>query len=63
MKNLGDTVRINAKYSTYDRMVGVITEIIDQTKYNTVFPYTVRFEDGTPQREENYFSEEELSHD
>jgi hypothetical protein len=57
MKNLGDTVTINAKYSTYDRMVGVITEVIDQTKHNTVFPYTVRFEDG----EENYFSEEELA--
>ena len=56
MKTLGDTVTINAKYSTYDRMVGVITEVIDQTKHNTVFPYTVRFEDG----EENYFSEEEL---
>jgi hypothetical protein len=56
MKNLGDTVTINAKYSTYDRMVGVITEVVDQTKHCTVFPYTVQFEDG----EENYFSEEEL---
>ena len=60
MKTLGDSVTINAKYSTYDRMVGVITEVVDQTKHYTVFPYTVRFEDGTPQGEENYFSEEEL---
>ena len=57
MKILGDTVTINAKYSTYDRMVGVITEVIDQTKYSTVFPYTVQFEGG----EESYFSEEELA--
>jgi hypothetical protein len=56
MKTLGDSVTINAKYSTYDRMTGVITEVVDQTKHNTVFPYTVRFEDG----EENYFSGEEL---
>ena len=57
MKTLGDEVTINAKYSTYDRMVGVIIEVVDQTKHNTVFPYTVRFEGG----EENYFSEEELA--
>ena len=56
IKTLGDTVTIHAKYSTYDRLTGVITEVVDQTKHNTVFPYTVRFECG----EENYFSEEEL---
>lgn len=56
MKTMGDSVTINAKYSTYDRMTGIITEIIDQTKESTVFPYTVQFPDG----EENYFAEDEL---
>lgn len=50
MKNLGDTVTIHAKYSTYDRMVGVITEIVEDSHLK----YTVKFEDV----EENYFSEE-----
>lgn len=52
MKTIGDNVTINAKYSTYDRMVGVITEIVEDSHLK----YTVLFEDG----EENYFTEEEL---
>lgn len=52
MKNLGDTVTIHVQYSTYDRMVGVITEIVKDSRLK----YTVQFEDG----EENYFSEEEV---
>ena len=52
MKTIGDSVTINAKYSTYDRMVGVITEIVE----NTPLPFTVKLDNG----EEMYFSEEEL---
>lgn len=53
---VGDRVTINAQYSTYDRMKGIVTEVVDQTKEYTIFPYTVKFEDG----EENYFAEDEL---
>ena len=56
---IGTHVTINAKYSTFDRMTGVITEVIDQTKEYTVFPYTVKFEDG----EECYFAEDEILED
>lgn len=49
---IGDHVTINAKYSTYDRMIGVITEIVE----NTALPFTVQLDNG----EEMYFSEEEL---
>lgn len=51
MKTLGDTVTINAKYSTLDRTQGVITEIVEDSHLK----YTVQFEDN-----ECYFSEEEL---
>lgn len=53
---VGDPVTINAQYSTYDRMKGVITEIVDIIECPTVFPYTVLLDCG----EENYFSAEEL---
>lgn len=52
MKTIGDKVTINAKYSTFDRMAGIITEIVGDSHLK----YTVQFEDG----EENYFSEEEV---
>jgi len=52
MKTIGDKVTINAKYSTFDRMTGVITEIVEDSHLK----YTVQLEDG----EENYFSEEEV---
>lgn len=56
--NIGDSVTINAKYSTFDRMQGVITEIVE----GTALPFTVKFDsvnDADPV-EECYFSEEEL---
>lgn len=52
MKTIGDSVTINAKYSTYDRMVGVITEIVEDSHLK----YTVQFEDG----DECYFTEDEI---
>lgn len=52
MKDLGWTVTIDAKYSAYDRMVGVITEIVEDSHLK----YTVQFEDG----DECYFTEEEV---
>ena len=59
MKTIGDKVTISAKYSTFDRMTGIVTEVIDQTKEYTVFPYTVKFDDG----EECYFAEDEILED
>ena len=55
MKALGSTVTIDAKYSTYDRMVGVITEIAEDSHLK----YTVKFYDG----EECYFAEDEILED
>lgn len=52
---VGDQVTVVAKYSTYDRMVGVITEIVE----NTPLPFTVKLDNG----EEMYFSEDELYED
>lgn len=52
MKSIGDSVTINAKYSTFDRMQGVITDIVEGSHLK----YTVQFEDG----DECYFTEEEL---
>ena len=63
MKTIGDKVTISAKYSTFDRMTGVVTEVIDQTKEYTVFPYTVKFDDGTPQGDECCFAEDEILED
>ena len=59
MKTIGDKVTINALHSTFDKMTGVVTEVIDQTKEYTVFPYTVQFDDG----EECYFAEDEILED
>ena len=58
MKTIGDKVTINALHSTFDKMTGVVTEVIDQTKEYTVFPYTVKFDDG-----EGYFAEDEILED
>ena len=54
--NVGDHVKVNALYSTFNGQTGILTEVIDQTKEYTVFPYTVKFDDG----EECYFAEDEL---
>lgn len=54
--NVGDHVKINALCSAFNKQKGIITEVIDQTKEYTVFPYTVKFEDG----EECYFAEDEI---
>lgn len=56
---IGDRVKINALYSAFNKQKGVITEVIDQTKEYTVFPYTVKFDDG----EECYFAEDEILED
>lgn len=48
---IGDHVKVNALYSAFNKQKGIITEVIDQTKEYTVFPYTVKFNDG----EECYF--------
>ena len=52
MKTIGDKVTINAKYSTFNRMTGVITEIVEDSHLK----YTVKFDDG----EECYFAEDEI---
>ena len=57
--NVGDHVKVNALYSTFNGQTGMLTEIIDQTKEYTVFPYTVKFDDG----EECYFVEDEILED
>lgn len=56
---IGDRVKINALYSAFNKQKGIITEVIDQTKEYTVFPYTVKFDDG----EECYFAEDEILED
>ena len=56
---IGDHVKVNALYSAFNKQKGVITEVIDQTKEYTVFPYTVKFDDG----EECYFAEDEILED
>ena len=56
---IGDHVTINALYSAFNKQKGIITEVIDQTKEYTVFPYTVRFDGG----EECYFAEDEILED
>lgn len=56
---IGDHVKINALYSAFNKQKGVITEVVDQTKEYTVFPYTVKFDDG----EECYFAEDEILED
>ena len=53
---IGDHVKVNALYSAFNKQKGIITEVIDQTKEYTVFPYTVKFDDG----EECYFAEDEI---
>ena len=60
---IGDRVKINALYSAFNKQKGIITEVIDQTKEYTVFPYTVKFDDGTPQGDECYFAEDEILED
>lgn len=57
--NVGDHVKVNALYSAFNKQKGIITEVIDQTKEYTVFPYTVKFDDG----EECYFAEDEILED
>ena len=57
--NVGDHVKVNALYSAFNKQKGIITEVIDQTKEYTVFPYTVKFDDG----EECYFAENEILED
>jgi len=54
MKTIGDKVTISAKYSTFDRMTGIITEIVE----DSVFPITVKLDESG---ELMYFSEEELN--
>lgn len=49
---IGDRVTINSKYSVFDRMQGVITEIVE----DDLLKYTVQFEDN----DFCYFYEEEL---
>jgi hypothetical protein len=61
--NVGDHVKVNALYSAFNKQKGIITEVIDQTKEYTVFPYTVKFDDGTPQGDECYFAEDEILED
>jgi len=53
---IGDHVTISAKYSTFDKMTGVITDIVE----GTPLPFTVKF-DNPEDDEEMYFSEEELN--
>lgn len=53
MKTIGDKVTINALHSTFDKMTGVITEIVE----DSVFPITVRLDENG---ELMYFSEEEI---
>lgn len=50
---IGDRVTVVAKYSTFDRMTGIITEIVT----DSVFPITVKLDESG---EIMYFSEEEL---
>lgn len=57
--NVGDHVKVNALYSAFNKQKGIITEVIDQAKEYTVFPYTVKFDDG----EECYFAEDEILED
>lgn len=52
---IGTHVTINAKYSTFDGMTGVITEIVT----DSVFPITIRLDESG---ELMYFSEEEIMH-
>lgn len=52
---IGDSVTINSKYSTFDRMQGVITEIVEDDPLDPL-KYTVQFEDN----DFCYFSEEEV---
>ena len=53
MKTLGDTVTINAKYSTFYRMTGIITEVVE----DSVFPITVKLDESG---EIMYFAEDEI---
>jgi hypothetical protein len=53
MKTIGDKVTINALHSTFDKMTGVITEIVE----DSVFPITVKLDDSG---EIMYFAEEEI---
>lgn len=50
---IGTHVTINAKYSTFDRMTGIITEIVE----DSVFPITVKLDETG---ELMYFREEEV---
>ncbi|UZS00839.1 hypothetical protein [Pseudomonas phage vB_PsaM_M1] len=53
MKTIGESVTINAKYSTFDRMTGIITEIVE----DSVFPITVKLDENG---EIMYFAEDEV---
>ena len=50
---IGDRVKVVAKYSTFDRMAGIITEIVE----DSVFPITVKLDESG---ELMYFSQEEV---
>jgi len=52
---IGDHVTISTKYSTFDKMTGVIIDIVE----GTPLPFTVKL-DNPEDDEEMYFSEEEL---
>lgn len=54
---IGDRVTISAKYSTFDRMTGVVTEIVT----DSVFPITVKLDERSGEPSElMYFTEEEV---
>lgn len=53
---INDHVTINSKHSTFDKMTGIITDIVE----GTPLPFTVKF-DKPEDDEEMYFSEEELN--
>lgn len=54
MKTIGDKVTINAKYSTFYRMTGIITEVVE----DSVFPITVKLDENG---EIMYFAEDEVN--
>lgn len=53
---IDDHVTINALYSTFDRMTGIITEVVE----DSVFPITVKLDESG---EVMYFSEEEIKNE
>ena len=53
---INDRATISAKYSTFDRMTGIITEIVT----DSVFRITVKLDETG---EIMYFAEDEVSHD